>query len=201
LLDHDLSLEKMRLYSSQIKGTLDYTSNLMTNLLNWANSQMQGYQPKLKNQAILPIVNQALNVVKDLADKKNISLLTNLSTEINAKLDSDMFELVLRNLLTNAIKFTPKGGEINIGVEQLQNEVKISLSDTGNGLTLEQVHQINDQKALQSFNSSVGTNKEKGTGLGLVLSKTFVNLMNGKLNVESKLGEGSTFHISLPTAA
>ena len=201
LLDHDLSIEKMRLYSNQIKGTLDYTSNLMTNLLNWANSQMQGYQPKLKNQAILPIVNQALNVVKDLADEKNITIFTDLSIEMTAKLDSDMFELVLRNLLTNAIKFTPKGGEISISLEQFKNEVKIILSDTGNGLTLEQVQRINDHKALQSFNSSVGTNKEKGTGLGLVLSKTFVNLMNGKLNVKSTLGEGSTFHISLPTAA
>ena len=198
LLDHDLSIEKMRLYSNQIKGTLDYTSNLMTNLLNWANSQMQGYQPKLKNQAILPIVNQALNVVKDLADEKNITILTDLSTEMTAKLDSDMFELVLRNLLTNSIKFTPKGGEISIGLEQFKNEVKIILSDTGNGLTLEQVHQINDQKALQSFNSSVGTNKEKGTGLGLVLSKTFMQLMNGSINVSSKLNEGSSFKLLLP---
>ena len=198
LLDHDLSIEKMRLYSNQIKGTLDYTSNLMTNLLNWANSQMQGYQPKLKNQAILPIVNQALNVVKDLADEKNITILTDLSTEMTAKLDSDMFELVLRNLLTNAIKFTPKGGEISIGLEQFKNEVKIILSDTGNGLTLEQVHQINDQKALQSFNSSVGTNKEKGTGLGLVLSKTFMQLMNGSIKVSSKLNEGSSFKLLLP---
>ena len=198
LLDHDLSLEKMRLYSSQIKGTLDYTSNLMTNLLNWANSQMQGYQPKLKNQAILPIVNQALNVVKDLADKKNITIFTDLSTEITAKLDSDMFELVLRNLLTNAIKFTPKGGEINIGIEQLKNEVKISLSDTGKGLSSEQIHQINKQDVTQSFNSSLGTNNEKGTGLGLVLSKTFMQLMNGSIKVSSKLNEGSSFKLLLP---
>lgn len=201
LLEDDLSLDKMRLYSNQIKGTLDYTSNLMTNLLNWANSQMQGYQPKLENQAISPIINRALHVVKDLADKKNIKIVSDLCFKITAKLDADMFELVLRNLLSNAIKFTPKGGEINLGLAQLKNEVTFILKDTGIGLTPEQILLINNQQASQSFHTSLGTNNEKGTGLGLVLSKTFVNLMNCSMSVKSKLGEGSTFSIHLPLSA
>jgi signal transduction histidine kinase len=201
ILDHDLSLDKMRLYANQIKGTLDYTSNLMTNLLNWANSQMQGYQPQLETQTIFPIVNQAIDVVKDLADKKSISIIADLSIDITAKLDVNMFELVLRNLLINAIKFTPNGGKISISLKQLKNEVKLILTDTGKGLSLEQVHQLNNQENAQPFHSSLGTNNEKGTGLGLVLSKTFLNLMNGSITVQSKLGEGSIFQISLPTAA
>lgn len=137
-------------------------------------------------------------MVKDLADRKNIKIVTDLSTQISANLDADMFELVLRNLLSNAIKFTPKNGEINIGLEQFKNEVKISLSDTGKGFSPDQILQINTQESSQSFSSSLGTNNEKGTGLGLVLSKTFVNLMNGSLSVKSKLGEGSTVQLSFP---
>ena len=112
-------------------------------------------------------------------------------------MDKDMLSLVLRNLISNAIKFTPEKGTIKIGVHENCTLVEVFVQDTGTGISPEALKKINSN----DFYSTKGTANESGTGLGLKLCKEFMVRNGGQLYIESKLGKGSTFSFSLPKAS
>jgi len=165
------------------------------NFLEWSRMQMKifTFSPKMYN--IKNLSDNAINNIKYNSEKKTIVVHNEIPDNLEIFVDENMISSVLRNLISNALKFTPKGGEITITSAQLiDKSIKISISDTGIGMnkkTLDKLFQI-DQKV-----SSPGTEDEPGTGLGLLLCKEFVEKHGGKIWAESEEGKGSTFSFTI----
>jgi len=188
--------EKRTINSSLLRET-KYTGQLLSNLLTWSKTQMEGLHVKLITLDPKKALEQTLLLQSSLAEEKSI-LLNNMITEhIQLVADNDMLELVIRNLVSNAIKFTPAGGEINISSEVHGHECWIKVQDTGVGIAQINYHNIFSLRSESTY----GTNQEKGVGLGLVLCKEFITAQNGRIWVESTLGVGTTFFVSLELAA
>jgi signal transduction histidine kinase len=135
-----------------------------------------------------------LNYLSEVAQSKKIDLsnLVEVLTQVSA--DIDHVKLILRNLLSNALKFTPQGGSVSIKADVEKNFVKVSVSDTGVGMTEEKLSKL----FTSAVTSTKGTDEEKGTGLGLMLCKDFVEKNGGQIWAESQIGKGSTFYFTLP---
>ncbi len=199
LEEGQVSQEKLLLYIDQIKGTLDHTSTMMENLLNWAASQMQGFTPVTEEVSLTPIIENVYKGVEPALQKKNIAFVNNVLDEIMVMGDRNMIELIIRNLLNNAVKFTETNGRIEIKILQQDGRIQLEVKDTGVGLSENKLKLINAD-SVRTLESTAGTAKEKGTGLGLMLSKHFALLMKGKIIAESRQGSGSVFALSLPVA-
>ncbi len=199
LEDGQIPQDKLIRYVDQIKGTLDHTSSMMENLLNWAASQMQGFTPVTETVDLLPVIETVCKGIEPALHKKNITLDNRGLHNEPVTGDKNMIELIIRNLLSNAVKFTPRGGHIVITVKNETGQVQLQIRDNGMGLSEEKLKQINAD-SIRSLQSMAGTDKEKGTGLGLMLCKHFALLMKGKIFVESKEGSGSLFILRLPKA-
>ncbi len=201
LEDADIPADKLRAYAATLKNQLQHTSVLMENLLNWASSQMKGFTPKIESVRVQQLVNETAAVLQKQAAEKNISI-TNLSSEgLMVMADRNMLSLVIRNTISNAIKFTPVNGAIEVNAFPQQEKIHISIADNGTGMPAEKVTAFNDPVYLQSIDTKRGTGGESGTGLGLLLCKTFTALMKGDITVKSKEKEGSVFTLVLPNAA
>ena len=140
-------------------------------------------------------INEIIEIINSQATNKNIAIHKVQSDEIEVYADENMLKIILRNLISNAIKFTKSGGNLNIVVISDKNQVVISISDNGIG--------INEEKLKTLFNitsntTTLGTANEKGSGLGLVLCKEFVEKQGGIIWVESIEGKGSDFKFTLP---
>lgn len=199
LLD-DGQIDQARLtkYAAQLKSTLGYTSSMMENLLNWASSQMQGFKPAFQNFDIQLCVQEVIDSLKDASSLKSITIKNAIVLQTICFADYNMSSLVLRNLISNAIKFTPKNGSIEITSSFVNNKVSIAVTDNGVGMSAIQLSAFNKQGQNETGQSTLGTNKEKGTGIGLVLCKTFTKLMNGSIYAESQENGGSKFVLTLP---
>jgi len=133
--------------------------------------------------------------LKHGALRKNIVLVNGIIEEINITADEIMLSAVIRNLISNAIKFTPKDGTINIEAKRKADHVEVSISDTGVGMEKETIEKLFE---IETSFTSRGTENEKGTGLGLLLCKEFVEKHGGTIWVSSEKGKGSTFTFSIP---
>jgi signal transduction histidine kinase len=134
-------------------------------------------------------------ILNSNANAKNITINYSAPDEINIFADIDMFKAVLRNLVSNAIKFTNNGGAININAEENSGNVTISVSDNGIGI---KPHDLTKLFDISQVRTTTGTSEETGTGLGLLLCKEFVEKHGGKIWVESEVGKGSDFKFTLP---
>jgi two-component system sensor histidine kinase/response regulator len=171
------------------------TLSMLSKLLIWSKSQMEGVRVKLGDINLYAVLNNTLELERILALKKGIILSYLIDPLIIVVADSDMLQLVVRNLVSNAIKFTQVGGVIDISTEMVLNEYKISVRDNGNGIAFEQQADIFSLRAKSTF----GTGNEKGVGLGLLLCKEFTEQQGGRIGFESTPGKGSTFFIYMPT--
>ncbi len=183
--------ECLRLISLSAKKTII----LLDNLLSWAKSQTGQINYKPEKLILSSIIQDILDISISNAKIKNISLNYMQSGDIKVYADKNMLTTVLRNLISNAIKFTKPGGEIKVFTISEQNQAEISISDNGVGM--------NDGTRKKLFKISanittVGTAEEKGSGLGLVLCKEFVEKLGGNIWVESETGKGSDFKFTLP---
>jgi signal transduction histidine kinase len=200
LLEHgDIPPEKLQKYAGVLKDTLGHTVTLMENLLNWARTQMQGYNPVFEQFDLAETAMQCMALLTPDADKKKIAIINNITEGAIISSDFNMVSLLVRNLLSNAIKYTPPGGIIILSAIVAANKVQIKVKDTGVGIAPALVHNFNKSASVQPLESTPGTNKEKGTGLGLMLCKDFASLMRGKITLESEPGKGSCFVVELPT--
>jgi len=190
--------EKLTRYAASLRNNLTYISTMMENLLNWAASQMQGFNPYLESLDIHTVVLEVIKSLKDQAGQKNIMLESNIAVGTVCKADANMLSLVMRNLISNSIKFTPEGGHISIDSSVMPDYLAIKIIDTGVGLTAEQIEHFNKPGFSGAGVSTLGTNNEKGTGLGLMLCRTFISLMDGQIKVEPNTTKGSVFIIMLP---
>jgi len=195
LEEHLDETEKKMIHSSLLRETR-YTRQMLINLLSWSKTQMDGVMVKLNNLDLHETLESTILLQASLAGEKSIVVNNMIPKGVKVMADHDMLELVIRNLVNNAIKFTPFGGEIRISSEVHAKECRISVQDNGVGIA-----KTNEQSifSLQS-ESTYGTNNEKGVGLGLVLCKEFILLQRGKIWVDSIPGVGTTFYISLKLA-
>ncbi|MGM9478928.1 tetratricopeptide repeat-containing sensor histidine kinase [Pedobacter sp. GSP4] len=193
----NIEQEKLNRYAASLKNNLTYTSTMMENLLNWAASQMQGFNPYLESLDIHGLANEVINSLQDQADQKNLTIRNLVALDANCKADANMLSLVIRNLISNAIKFTPNSGAVEISSASVASYLEIKISDTGIGLTPVQIAHFNKPGYLGAGVSTLGTNKEKGTGLGLLLCRTFIGLMDGRISADVNATSGSYFKIIL----
>lgn len=187
--------ERLELIKS-IDNAGKQTYRLLENLLFWARSQTGhlDFAPSLLN--LKKVICDCYDLLIENAKYKNISVKLPEVKEFTAWGDEDMIKTVVRNLLSNAIKYTQKGGTINISFSE-ENEVKIvSVTDSGMGISKENLDRI---FRIDVISTTPGTSGERGTGLGLILCKEFIEKNGGKIYVNSELGKGSSFSFTLPS--
>lgn len=191
---YDLPGEEIKVLLPDILTDLNYTTGLMENLLQWAKSQMKGATLNMQLLEVNDLVEEVKQLLRLQADSKKVFLKTKMDSAVYIYADKDMMNLVLRNLVSNAIKFTPENGEVNIGALQTADEVKLFVEDNGMGMTDENISKIfgND------FFTTKGTSNEAGTGLGLILCREFLQKNGGDISVETKPGKGSKFICKMP---
>jgi PAS domain S-box-containing protein len=190
----EYDIDKIETHIGIISRAAQNTFNLLEDILVWAKSQSGKipYRPKKLNPAdIFADVVLNMNLI---ADAKNISINHFIAEGLTVYADIDMLKTILRNLISNAIKFTNNGGKIDIRIEQSGANITFSVSDNGVGIAPELVNKLFD--ITQTYTTK-GTANESGTGLGLMLCKDFVEKHGGTLWVESEVGKGSKFIFSL----
>jgi len=192
----ELKAEEVLNFNQMIHDSASNLNTLLENLLNWAKSntnKMRLHQVPLK---LKPAVNGVILIHKITAHNKHITLTNNVPDDIEVYADQHMLTSILRNLISNAIKFTPEGGEITILAKDTYWTVDITVTDTGQGISSENIKKL---FRLDHHFSTLGTLNEAGTGLGLILVKEFAEKNNGKISVSSEQGKGSSFTVTLPT--
>ncbi len=192
--DGDLTEEEFREMSPMLEKDLDYTLNLLNNLLQWAKSQMEGVTTSPEVFDIKELANNQIGLLERLAENKGIHLNNQMLTTMNVFADKNMIDLVMRNLVANAIKFCNSGDSISIIGERIGDFVHIKVEDTGIGIAAENLPKLFNKETF----TTRGTTGEKGTGLGLILCKEFVERNHGNIWVESEEGKGSTFIFTVP---
>lgn len=204
LLEHqsELSPEKAAQYNADLRQTLGYTAALLENLLHFAKTQMQATKPYPENISLSTVAESAAGLLGPAMSVKGIRLVKDFSPGTTAFADEDMTALILRNLLANAVKYSPAGSSITISIKpQDDGHIRCTIADEGAGMEPNVVAIWNGLDVPSPVRSTPGTQREKGAGLGLMLSKTFAGMMGGSLHVESSVGEGSSFSLVLPRGA
>lgn len=192
----NLPISEVIQLASKMRDSARNLSGLLNNLLEWSMIK-RGLTSFLPQSMILyPEVHESVLPFLELAQKKQISVFQNVSAEEMVFADRNMLRSVIRNLISNAIKFTPNGGSLTIAAKTLHDNYSlISIHDTGIGMSKEIMDNL---FKIDKTNSRKGTNGELSSGLGLLLCKEFVNRHNGTIWIESTEGVGSTFYIKLP---
>jgi signal transduction histidine kinase len=187
--------EEQRFYVKTIHDSSHQLYSLVENLLSWSRTQRDKMTFEPVEINISDVIENILILLKPNFTQKNISLEKQLIPEIKVYADRNMIELVIRNLITNALKFTPENGRIRISITKKYQDIEIEINDNGIGISQE------DQARLFRIDtnfSTKGTMGEGGTGLGLIICKEFVEKNNGRLWVISNPGEGSSFFFTIP---
>ena len=183
-------------YVSDIYKSGDHLLSLINDILDLSKIEAGHMELNRDRHNITELVDSVVSIMKERARKANVKVNTNIPDNLDALfIDGRKVKQVLFNLISNAVKFTPEGGEVNIVVLEKEDTLEVQVQDTGIGISLD-----DQDKLFQEFSQldSSLTKMHQGTGLGLALSKRFVELHNGQIWVESSLGEGSTFVFTLP---
>ena len=191
-----LSPEEIKEMAASVNERGDNLMKLMENLLHWSRLQMKRIEFNPQTVPLESMIKQVMYVLDTQADEKKIGIETHVPIDINLKVDPDMLNAILRNLVSNAIKFTPEGGRILIEACQSSDTVEISVSDSGVGMSKENQNKL---FRLDIIHTDVGTNRETGTGLGLILCKEMVEKHNGTIHITSQEGQGTTVTLTIPS--
>ncbi|MEE4198319.1 MAG: ATP-binding protein [Bacteroidales bacterium] len=187
--------EKIKHFIENIYKFSRNAYSLLENLLQWAKSQTGRMEINIEKTDIFELVTDNLNLFRGKADNKNIKLISKVDIGTYAYIDKNMIRTVIRNLVSNAIKYTPQHGEIGIKTAVNENFIDVTVYDTGIGIPPENMDKI---FKLDTNISTQGTDEEVGTGLGLIIAQEFIHKNGGKISVSSQEGKGSEFTISLP---
>jgi len=198
LLADDIDImekEDIQYAAVNMKSSAYSLSGLLDNLLEWSKME-QGLLPFIPQKYnLLKVAKECIATLKDAINKKNILLETDIDPATEIFADHHILQSVIRNILSNAVKFTPRGGTIKIQSKEYPNNTIISISDTGIGMNAKIMENI---FKLDTNTNRMGTDDEPSSGLGLILCKEFTEKHGGKIWVESEEGKGSTFHMSFP---
>jgi PAS domain S-box-containing protein len=192
---HKYDIDKIEKLANGINKSARNTNNLLDDLLKWAMAQQGNIPFNPENVSLTDVCNDVLITLNPIADAKTIVINCLAKDHLNVFADNDMLKTVLRNLVSNAIKFTNNGGAISINAEQADSKVTISVSDNGVGIPPENLSKLYN---ISEVLTTKGTAKETGTGLGLLICKEFVEKHGGVIWVESEVGKGSEFRFTLP---
>ncbi|MFA8343206.1 MAG: response regulator [Rhodothermaceae bacterium] len=185
-------LERLE-YINSISECANSTFMLLNNLLNWSRAQRDKLELTFREYNIYDLINTVIETLKGFGEQKGITINNLVKNEIDLQIDYDTMLIVFSNLISNAVKFTPSGGEINIHSMTGGTKVSIIVADNGQGIEKER---LKDLFNVENLNSTPGTDNEQGTGLGLILCKEFVEKNNGTLEVRSEENKGSQFIIT-----
>jgi two-component system, sensor histidine kinase and response regulator len=188
-------IEDFRATIDTLAQTTDEVFGLLENLLGWAKSQSGNLAVLPEDIKVNELVNSVYLLHKGSLHQKNVHFEQHVSEGTIVYADLNMLKTVLRNLVSNAIKFTPKGGTISLATNNTEEFTRIIVSDNGVGISAENMSKLFDDK---QHLTTYGTNNEAGSGIGLILCNSFVKKNNGRLLVESEVGKGSSFTIELP---
>lgn len=191
-----LSHDEMEMVVREMEGSIQKNLNVMEDLLVWAKKQLSGVEMDFQPIELKEVVREVIEGQKFVADKKGVQFIQKL--EGNKKVFGDLgaLKMVIRNVVSNAIKFTDKGDTIEISASKSENMIQLCIKDSGIGIPHEVKKKVFDSKTW----TREGTRNEKGSGFGLSISKDFVERMKGRIWFESEEGEGTAFFIELPKA-
>lgn len=190
-----LSMEEIKTISKDLDNALQNVLQLIQDLLTWARTQMNQIEFNPNIIDINKLITEDLELSNLLFQKKEIALNVHIEENLTAYADLDHIKFIFRNLLTNALKFTKKGGNVLVQATKFENFVKIEVADNGVGMPEEVRNRL---FKMEKIKSTQGTENEKGTGLGLLLCQDFILKNGGTIWVESKENEGSKFSFLIP---
>lgn len=189
-----ISLDVLQMYTDKLKVNVKHVHVTLTNLLFWANGQMQGLAIKPQVLELYRLVETNFNLVQEVALEKRILLINLIRQNVTVWADQDQVDIILRNLINNAIKFTRFYGTIRVGASLKSDCWEIFVQDSGVGIAPENLAAI--FKANIGY-STFGTEGEKGTGLGLAICQEMITMNGGKIWLESEVGKGTTIFFTL----
>lgn len=195
LFSEAISKEEFLEFSMRLKQNVEVVHNTLENLLHWANSQMGGATYTPIHLQLKAIVQEKIKLYGELLTSKQIQISDEVQEMQYVWADENQLKLIIHNLISNAIKFTPENGYIRITAEKTENFCAISVIDTGIGMPEEQIQHLFQHK---TNTSTQGTAGEKGTGLGLMLCQEMVEKNGGYIQVNSEVGKGTTITFTLP---
>jgi two-component system, sensor histidine kinase and response regulator len=179
-----------------LKRNLDSVYEDLDNLLLWAQTQLTGLQAVPEAVDLKNIADEKINLFADVAENKKLTVINSIPEGVLVHADKNHIGLVFRNLLANAVKFNKVGGVIKIDVDEREHHCEVSVSDSGVGINESDLGKLFDP---QTHFTTVGTQKEKGMGIGLLLTKEFLEKNNGSISVSNNKGQGTTFTFKLKT--
>jgi two-component system sensor histidine kinase/response regulator len=191
-----LTEEEFLLFSGKLKTNISITQRTLENLLNWSLSQMEGIKTEKEIIDIKIQVEDSCRLMEELATRKNIALVNTISESTHVKVDPNQLQLILRNLIHNAIKFSKTNQEVCIAAHCSDGLCEITIKDSGIGMNPDEINLIIGSEHF----TKVGTQQEKGTGLGLLLCNEFIKRNGGNLRINSKEGEGTEIIITFELA-
>lgn len=191
----DLRQDEIKELIKIIKNSTSNVYELLDGLLKWAQTQTGRMEYYFENIDIHKNITKIIEILTTTATNKNIELKSNVTENTPVFADSKAISTVIRNLVSNAIKFTESGGKIEIDAKKMNDEVIISISDTGIGMSQDNISKL---FRIETHKTTLGTNDEIGTGLGLILCKELIEKHGGNIWIESEIGKGSKFNFSLP---
>lgn len=201
LLDDDenvFNAEQRKFIIHDLKRSAQSTYELLENLLAWSMSQGGSLQVQKETIQVNELIDTVCNLVNHRAKKKSISITVRCHDQIEVETDRKMLSSVLRNLLSNSIKFSMENTAVEISAEKQDNQLLVTIKDEGIGMS---PLDIDNLFRIDVAVSRPGTSSEKGTGLGLIMCHEFIQMMGGELSVQSELGKGTTISFSIPTEA
>lgn len=183
-------------FLDQISDSAKSVLDVIENTVQWSLVKRSKWDTNIEKVKINALITNVFQLFSVSANRKGIHLISELDNELEFITDINMLNTVFRNIISNAIKFTPKNGTIKISAQVSEKRISISVKDTGVGISEENISRILDSK--QHF-SLLGTSKEKGSGLGLLLSKELIETYEGTIKIQSQVGSGTTVIIEFPT--
>jgi signal transduction histidine kinase len=193
----NLSQKQFIALTHQVRQNLDYLYEDLDNLLQWAQSQLRGLQAVPEEVDLQQSVDEKITLFASATRHKNISIVNGIPPGTKAYADRNHIGLVFRNLIGNAVKFNPQNGEIRIACNASDDLFEVSVSDAGVGISMDDLNKLFN---AETHFTTPGTNHEKGVGIGLLLTKEFVEINGGSIWVTSELGKGSKFTFTVKPA-
>lgn len=188
--------QEMRGVMSEFRVYVDASSELVENLLSWAASQMKGARVRPVLLSVDELVESTIALYRSPAREKEVLLSTDLPDSLVGYADKDMMQVVVRNLVSNAIKFCRSGDRVVVSGIRKGGEIEVCVADTGVGMTQDALDRIRRKESFTNY----GTAREKGTGLGILLCHEFAEANKGQFYVESEWGKGSRCYFTIPAA-
>jgi two-component system sensor histidine kinase/response regulator len=183
--------------SEKLKASMDVTQRTMENLLNWSMSQMEGIKAEPKILDVKHTISEACNLMDEAAQKKNVVIENRVESALMVAADADQLQLILRNLIHNAIKFSKPYDNVSVSAYKNTNYCHISVKDSGIGMSKSEIETI---VSSRHHFSKTGTMQEKGTGLGLLLCQEFIKMNGGDISIKSNINQGTEVVFTLPLA-